>query len=121
MKKRLSYSHTERHNEWLADGGLTSKDHQPELNELKKLCAELIGIDSPAQIADRNIGISQLENSPELYGRTLRQTRQKYAGDVHSFKPSKGSVDIELSEVESVLVSSAGHTVELNGAGEIKE
>lgn len=117
MKNRQSYTHTARHALFVQDmGGEYPTSTSAEFNAL---CAELVGQDTPemvqARIAMESTAQGYRENSPETYGRTLRETRQKYLGDVHNYKPSMAGNDCspELSEVESALVSTMGHTVEV--------
>jgi len=69
--KRLSYTHQQRHAAFVAEmGGEYPQKMSPEFNSL---CAELIGVDTPAMIQDRIAAQGTLqgyiENSPETYGR----------------------------------------------------
>jgi hypothetical protein len=120
--KRQSFTHNARHAVFLADMGETTGTYQSIMQpsaEFNALCAELVGVDTPEMVQNRiaceSTAQGNRENSPETYGRTLRQTRQKYLGDVHNYKPSMAGNDCgpELSEVESALVSTMGHTVEV--------
>lgn len=91
-----------------------------DLNALQVLSNELIGKDTPEIEIDRqrtNDGhLNYLENDTSTYGRSLRQTRQKYAGNVHDYKPQLGLNDCnpELSEVEKVVVLNVAKIVEQN-------
>lgn len=96
---------------FLAETGLVdfSPDSlQSDLAPLGALCAELIGQDTPEQAQARlaDVGTVQgyTENSPELYG-TLRQTRQKYFGDVRACHASGASCDVELDPVDKALAT----------------
>ena len=90
-------------------------DMQLEYARLLNLTAELVGVDTPAMQRDRvameSTAQGYRENTPELYGQSLRQVRQKYAGDVRDYKPSLAGPDCnpELSETESALVQTSGH------------
>lgn len=115
--KRLSFTHGIRLAEHKAlmvalKRGVTHPGHP-----LHNLAKELIGIDTPDivqnRIACESTTQGNRENSPELYGRTLRETRQKYMGDVHNFKPTKSNCDPELNEIESIIVAKSGHNVEV--------
>lgn len=59
---------------------------------------------------------NEIENSEELYGRSVMETRKKYGGDVLSYRAPGASVDCEVSEVEQGLLASMGHN-EAIGAG----
>jgi len=95
-------------------------------DEFNQLVKELIGVDTEEQkglrIAMESTAQGNRENSPELYGMSLRQTRQKYAGEVLACNmQARQNCDVELNEIESSIVASMGHNQDLNGAGEIKE
>jgi len=61
-----------------------------------------------------------IENNEELYGRSVRQTRQKYAGDVHNFRSPGTSCDCEVSEVEKGLLVSMGRNEDGTDHNEVK-
>ena len=61
-----------------------------------------------------------IENNEELYGRSVRQTRQKYAGDIHNFRSPGADCDCEVSEVEKGLLVSMGRNEDGADHNEVK-
>lgn len=115
------------------------KAFQSELDAIAALSLELIGqekmtvpgitmpngetlsFDKPvARIAMESTAQGNRENAPELYGRSLRETRQKYAGDIRAYSSPGGSCDVETSEIESALLASIGN-VNMGEANEATE
>ena len=82
---------------------------ESEARALDALCGELVGIDTPeqkqARVAMESTAQGNRENSPELYG-TLKQTRQKYFGNVRACHITSQACDVELDDNAQALVSS---------------
>jgi len=121
--KRNSFTHNNRHAAFIQElGGQPGQSFddvmQPARDALNELTKLFIGIDTPEiemdRERDKTLHINHLENSEELYGRTRRQTLQKYAGNVHDCKPQMGMKDCnpELSEVEQEVVMGAANIPE---------
>lgn len=91
-----------------------------ELNALADLSRELVGIDTPemiqARIASEGTVQGYRENCPELYGRATQAPFAMFANGLPTFHKPGATADCELSEVESALVQTAGHTY--GGQGE---
>jgi hypothetical protein len=110
------HNHNERFERYVTEenGGFWPPQTPEEKLALANLCNELIGIDTPAIIHDRNCDAMGkayvLENSPELYGRTLRQTRQKYMGDIRACHVGRNDCDVEMEEQDKAIIGATLHS-----------
>lgn len=93
--------------------GMSLKDALlPDREALGALCGELIGKDTQAMVWDREHGAgynTHRENNSDTYGRTLRQTRQKYAGDIRACHSPGKACDAETDERYASYLQSVSH------------